>query len=79
MADVNDDFSRVCELEADLVKVRTSLLVVSSSLEAIADRYADPKVREQGVSVDDVDTLYGAVSLLDGIAAECQRAYKGEE
>lgn len=79
MADARDDFSRVCELEADLVKAQTSLLVIASSIEALADRYATAKAREQGITEDDVNILYGASYLVEQVAAECYRAFKGNE
>lgn len=79
MAGASDDYSRVCELEAELVRARASLLVIASSVENLADRYSLPDARSRGLTENDVDVLHGAVNLIEQVAAECFRAYKGEE
>ena len=79
MAGASDDYSRVCELEAELVRARASLLVIARSLGELADKYATQEARERGISENDVNMVYGASNLVEQVAAECFRAYKGEE
>lgn len=79
MADVNDDFSRICELEHALVMAQTSLLVIAQSLDTLADRYARAEDRAQGMTENDVNMLYGAANLVEQVAQSCYLAFKGGE
>lgn len=67
---------RVDELEYSLTKTRDALRVIARALEDMAERHACASGRE--LSGDDVSLVYGAVNLLDCVAADCDRAYKGE-
>lgn len=76
--ETRDYFKRVCDLEYAITKTRDVLRVITHSLEDMAERHATPDKRE--LSEDEVSELYGAITLLDYVAGECNRAYwEGDE
>ena len=71
-----DMLRRVNELEYSLTKTRDALRVIALGLEDMAEKHATADERQ--LSGDDVSLIYGAVNLLDCVAADCDRAYRGE-
>ena len=69
---------RVNELEYSLVRARDALRVIGRSLEGLAEEYAGEDERRQGLTQDDVSLLFGAVSLLDNVACDCERTFNAE-
>ena len=67
---------RVNDLEYSLNKTRDALRVISRSLEDLANNHAGED--ELTITQDEVSMLYGTVSLLDYVADECGRAFRGE-
>ena len=67
---------RVDELKYSLSKTCDALRVIARGLEDMAEEHAARDV--SGLSDYDVSLLCGAVNLLDCVAADCDRAYRGE-
>ena len=76
--ETRDYFNRVNDLEYAITKTRDALRLISTGLEDMAERHSTTDAME--LTKDDISMLYGAVTLLDYIANECDRAYweKGE-
>lgn len=74
--ETRDDFKRVLDLECALTKTRDALRVIARALGDVAERHAGAEAWEP--TQEDVSTLYGAVSLIEYVADECDRAYWGQ-
>lgn len=71
-----DMLRRVSELEYSLTKTSDALRLIARGLGDMAEEHAARDV--SGLSDYDISLLCGAVNLLDCVAADCDRAYRGE-
>ena len=72
-AALDEALGRARDMEHAVTKTRDALHVIARALEHVAERHAGAEARE--LTQDDVSTLYGAVSLIEYAADECDRAY----
>ena len=70
------DFARVCDLEYALIRTRDALAVVTRGLGDFVDSHAGAD--ENKITQDDASFLFGAVNLLECVAADCDRAVNGK-
>ena len=71
-----DKTNRVFTLEYSLIRTRDALRVVTRSLEDLAEKHASADERE--LTEEDISTLYGAVTLLDCVTADCDKVFRGQ-
>ena len=64
---------RVFDLEYRLIKTRDALTVIARGLEDFAQSDAVQAMGEQ-----DAALIFGAVNLLESVAGDCDRAFRGE-
>lgn len=72
--EARDTFKRSFELEAELIRAHDALMVIAQSLQDFAHAHSGEDERRRGLTQEDVSLLFGAVALLEGVAAGCDRA-----